>query len=170
MTQNMHSPSCRCNRRLFCIYILSSLLSSTSCLVFVTSFSHLCKSLPNNENFIRRPLKQNQQSKQILWTCCSWLFFLLALSSLMCNYLLCIKHSRHLCVSLHFSNIRSKFSSSLYRGHPPFSAPLLLPRGGFTVKLMSLSFRIPHLHGPLPRPWEGPQKYSLSYRILYSFS
>jgi len=136
----MHTPSWRCNRRLFCIYVLPSLLH-TSCLVFVTSFSHLCKSLPNNENFIRRQLKHNQQSKQILWSCYSWLFFLLALSSFMCNYLLSIKYSRHLCVSLHFSSIRSTFPSSLYRGHSPFSAPLLLPRDGFTMKLMSLKLQ-----------------------------
>ena len=34
-------------------------------------------------------------------------------------------------------------------------------RGGFTM-----SFRAPHLHGPLPRSWWGGNKYSLSCLIL----
>jgi len=43
-----------------------------------------------------------------------------------------------------------------------FQKELLAYRGGFTVKIMKrklhgpLLARAPYLHGPLPRPWEGP--------------
>ena len=87
----------------------------------------------------------------------------------MCNNLLSRKYSRHLSLSLHFSNVRSTFSSPLYRGHLPFSAPLLLPRGGFTVKLMNLKLQGPSLAGAHSMALGGtPNKYSPSHLILYS--
>jgi len=53
--------------------------------------------------------------------------------------------SLHLGVSLHFSNLWTKFSSSSYRRHVPFSTSLLLP----------LSFHIPNLKYANPIPSFG---------------
>jgi hypothetical protein len=53
---------------------------------------------------------------------------------------------------------RSTFSASLYRGHPPFSSPVLLPRGGFTVKLMSLKLQGSSLARAPSKALGGAQK------------
>jgi hypothetical protein len=35
-----------------------------------------------------------------------------------------------------------------------YFSSVLLCRGGFTVKLIKLKLQVPHLYGPLLRPWE----------------
>jgi hypothetical protein len=56
------------------------------------------------------------------------IIFWYAVSSFICSHLLSKTYSFHLCVSLHFSNVWTTFSSPLSWGFLPSSTPLLLLR------------------------------------------
>ena len=105
--------------------ISSSLISSISCTIFVTLFSHFHFALPKN-------VLKFYSSVILL----QLFIFLYVVSSFMYGHLVCRNCSLHCSISVHFRNMWTTFSSSFCTEHLPYSAPHLVP----------LDFRIPNLN------------------------